>query len=402
MIELVIYAVGIVLAFYMAWCLGANDAANPCNCIVGSGVFPMRKAILTFVIFAGIGGVLLGPFVMETVDRGIIPREQFGLAQLALGSFCAVLSACLWVTFSTWKGMPVSTTHAIVGGILGFGFATYPSLIDWGRTNAVFASFITSPFIALLLAAGLFFMLNSYFKKPRPVGVNLGLIASLFLPLFLFAFISVLHRILRWELAEALTWGFVGSLVLLTIFLVSTLKGRNFGNAKLIAYSLILVHFLSAFAFGANDMANATGVFITPTERVAGTPTLQTILMLSVLGAAGIALGGFTWGHRVIDTAAYRVTRLDPLTGLAAEYSQAFTVLFFTTVPAILFGFGIPISTSISNIGTVVGVGLASKGPSGIHKATVGKIVGFWILTIPCVALISMGLFHLFSQVVAI
>jgi len=123
------------------------------------------------------------------------------------------------------------------------------------------------------------------------------------------------------------------------------------------------------------------------------------MLLLSLLGVTGIALGAFTWGYKVIDTAAYRVTRLNPLTGLAAEYSQAFTVLIFTTVPALLWKFGMPISTSISNIGTVVGVGLAAGGLGGIDRKTTAKILAFWTLTIPCAALLSALLFKVVNGV---
>ncbi len=150
-------------------------------------------------------------------------------------------------------------------------------------------------------------------------------------------------------------------------------------------------------------MANATGVFVTPTQKIlGGPPSISIMFVLAAIGAVGIVIGGFTWGYKVINTAAYQVTRLDPLSGAAAEYSNAITVFLFTVVPTFLMGFGMPISTTHSSIGSIIGVGLAMKGLRGVSMKTTGKILAFWVLTIPAVALISMGLFWLFSQVMVI
>ena len=156
MIELLVYVVGIFLAFYMAWCLGANDAANPTECAVGAGVVSMKKALLLFVIFVAIGGILLGPFVMKTVDRGIIPREELDTDVVVAGSFSAVLAACLWVTFSSWAGIPVSTTHSTIGGVLGFGVVACFSYINWGKLAMVVISMVASPLLSIFVAWGLF------------------------------------------------------------------------------------------------------------------------------------------------------------------------------------------------------------------------------------------------------
>jgi PiT family inorganic phosphate transporter len=150
-------------------------------------------------------------------------------------------------------------------------------------------------------------------------------------------------------------------------------------------------------------MANATGVFVTPTQKLmGGPPALWIMFLLAALGAVGIAIGGFTWGYRVINTSAYQITRLDPLSGAAAEYSNAITVFLFTVVPGFLTGFGIPISTTHSSIGSIIGVGLAMKGLRGVSMKTTGRILAFWILTIPAVTLISMSLFWLFSHMMVI
>ena len=404
MIELLIYGIGILLAFFMAWSMGANDASNPTECAVGAGVISMKRAVVLFAIFAALGGIMLGPLVMKTVDRGLISRGQLSPEVVTVGSLTAVLSAALWVTFSTWRGMPVSTTHSIIGGVLGFGLIVAPSLIQWGTLGIVVLSLIMSPILSLLLAVGLFYFFRAYFRKVRRERSNLFLICSL---VYVFAFatlVSIFKQILKWGTIEAIFSSFLLALIFPTLSAYAFRRRYGkFEATQSMSYLLIVVLCFSAFAFGANDMANATGVFITPTQNLMGTlPEGGVMLMLASVGALGVAIGGLTWGYKVINTAAYQVTRLDPLSGAAAEYSNAITVFLFTVVPTFLIGFGMPISTTQSSIGSIIGVGLAMKGLTGISKKTTGKILAFWILTIPCVALLSMSLFWLFSHVVAI
>lgn len=404
MIELLIYIVGILLAFYMAWCLGANDASNPTECAVGAGVISMKRALVLFAIFAALGGVLMGPFVMKTVDRGLVSRDQLSLATVAVGSFTAVLSASIWVTYSTWKGMPISTTHSIIGGMLGFGLIAASSSINWGMLNIVILSLVMSPILSLLLASGLFHFFRAYFRRTRGERSSLTLVYSLIFVLCFATSVSILNEIFKWEVLQTVVVGFVASLffTVLSAYMFRRIYGK-FESVQSLSYLLIVALCFSALSFGGNDMANATGVFVTPTQKLLGAPPgIEIMFLLAALGAAGIVIGGFTWGYKVINTAAYQVTRLDPLSGAAAEYSNAITVFLFTVVPNLLMGFGMPISTTHSSIGSIIGVGLAMRGLRGVSMKTTGKILAFWILTIPAVALISMSLFWLFSQVMVI
>lgn len=415
MIELVIYAFGILLALYMAWCLGANDAANPTECAVGAGVISLKKALILFAIFAALGGILIGPFVMKTIDRGLVDRDA-GLRRgeltreaVIIGSLTAALSATLWITFSTWRGMPVSTTHSIVGGVLGFGFIMSPHLMKWDKIGLVGVSIAASPLASIFLAATFFFLFRRYFEKIRTRRSILTLTFLLIFGLCFATSATVLHKALKWK--DLVKIIYVASIVSVSASAISTinfsrqlkkLKNPNHLNERTMAYMLIIALAFSAFAFGGNDMANSTGVFVTPTEIIAGKPTFETMLLLALLGSAFIGIGGFTWGYRVINTTAYRIVRLNPITGLSAEFSNALVVFIFTVLPKLLIGFGIPVSTTQASVGSLIGVGLASKGLTAIQRATTCKVLAFWILTIPCVALISMGLFKLFSQVVAI
>ncbi|MEM2282309.1 MAG: inorganic phosphate transporter [Candidatus Hadarchaeales archaeon] len=395
MLVSLVFGLGLLLSFYIAWCLGANDAANPCNCVVGAGVYSTKKALITFAIFSAIGGIAFGPFVMKTIDRGLIRRSELETSSLVLASLCAALAGGLWITLSTWRGMPVSTTHSIIGGVLGASLVAGASVNRWVLIRTLL-SIPLSPLTAMGLSALLFLLLERYFVSQRGRLSGSLLTVGLYLPIFLIAYFSLFFGI--WKLPPSISLWATFLCSFLTMVAVLVWTGGVVG-LQLAGNLLILVHFLSAFAFGANDMANATGVFVTPAERLIGIPSLSTMLLLSIMGAAGIALGGLTWGYRVLYTCAYGVTKLDPVTGLAAEYAQALNVLVFTTVPHWLWGFGIPISTSHSNVGTVVGVGLASKGIKGIDKSVLLRILLYWMLTIPSAMLLSGFLYWLMSRV---
>lgn len=323
-----VLVIGYVAALYMAWNIGANDASNPTETAVGSGALSVKQAIILFSIFAGLGAVLQGFMVMKTIGKGVSP-----LIDLA-GPLAAVIGAGLWITIATYKGMPISTSQSIVGGVLGVGISyVFLGLIEvddirFDVLAKVIASWITSPILSILLAMLLY-----------KVFVRLTQVFSL--------------QVFRWLL--------IGSLL------------------------------FSAYSFGANDVGNATGVYFVVTSRYLGLPDLQTRLFLAILGSIGIALGAFTMGRRVIETVAYRITRLDYVTGVAAEYSNALVVWFFTTIPYMLFGFGMPISTTHASVSAVIGAGLAkTRGLRGINLRTVFFIVLSWILTLPVSAFFAL------------
>ena len=407
MIIIIVYAIGILLSFWMALNLGANDAANPTDCAVGSGAIRMKKAIVIFAIFAALGGILLGPFVMKTIDRGIIPKEELSEGVMILGSFAAILAAGIFVALCTWKGIPASTTHAIIGGVLGFGLIASPHLVNWDTIFIIFGSLLISPFLAVLVAFGLFHTFRAYFRKPRKKQTDIILSYLLLFALGFAITLIICQKVLEFPPLESLGVTLLSATILGTFgtfWLHKKHRASQSGertdraeSVKLMSNLLIVALCFSAFAFGANDMANATGAFVTPTMAIAGAPTMEVMILLALLGSVGMAVGGLTWGYRVIRTSSFRVTRLDPLTGLAGEYSNAFVIFLFTVVPYYLMGFGIPISTTHSSIGSIIGVGLASRGFGGVDKHTVGKILLTWGLTIPCAAVLSAIFFGLFS-----
>jgi len=404
MILWAVYLAGILLSCLMAWSLGANDAANPTDCAVGAGVISVERALVLFAVFSALGGILVGSYVMKTFDRGLVDRKtgfETGILTketLVLGSLVAALAAAIWIIFSTALGMPISTTHSAIGGVLGFGLASAPTLLMWDKLKLVVLSIILSPLLSLAMAAGLFYFTRFLLTKASKEGVLVFVGILVFLILFSTStsaaavFVKGMSQIIFISLATS------GLGLVICLYLLSRKKNEEWRD-RVLAFLLILSLSFSAFSFGANDLANATGVFVTPTEIMIGKPTRTTMLFLSVLGALFVAFGGLTWGKKVLITTAYKITRLDPLTGFAAEFANATNVFLFTTVPAWLTGFGLPISTTHSSVGSIIGVGLASRGLRGIHAGTTAKILIFWALTIPCVALISAVMFKLVSLI---
>jgi len=293
---------GLAAAFYMAWNLGANDAANPTDTAVGSGALGLRAAVLLFAAFAALGAVLEGYRVIKTIGRGVV-RDLDPVMALS-----ASVAAGLWVTLATRRGLPVSTTHSTVGAVLGVGLARGAlggeANIDWGVVAKVVASWVTSPLGALALAFALYHVFHAAYARLGERGPR------------------VFRALLVFNLA------------------------------------------FSAYAFGANDVGNATGVYVGVVGPVLGVPDEATMRLLALLGAVGIALGALTWGYRVIMTVGFKITRLDYVSGAAAELANATAVYAFTRL-------GMPVSTTHASVSSVIGVGVAKEGLRGVDRATI-------------------------------
>jgi len=324
--EVLLLFIAYAASLFMAWNIGANDASNPTDTVVGAGALSINKAIILFSIFAGIGAVMQGWMVMKTLGKGVVP--SLGVA----GALSAVLAGGLWVLIATLKGLPVSTSQSITGGVIGTGLS-YVALglisigdIRWSIVLTIILSWLISPAASIALSILLYLLFERIFLK----------------------------RIYTERVAKILRMILIASLV------------------------------FSAYSFGANDVGNATGVYVAITSRYLGLPDVSTRMFLALLGSIGIALGAFTLGRRVIATVAYKITHLDLLTGMAAEYANALTVWLFTTVPYMLIGYGMPVSTTHASVSAIIGVGIArSRSFRGVRWKTVLLIIMSWLLTLP-------------------
>jgi len=322
---------GLASAFYIAWNLGANDAANPTNTAVGSGAISIKKALIMFSMFAALGAIAQGYMVMKTIGKGVVKDLD------PLGALIASIMAGIWITLVTWKGLPVSTTHSTVGAVLGIGLAYMythgVARINWNVVYMVVLSWIASPLLAIVLSIIMYFLLERVAKHLISKGKNVDKFFKVFL-IFNLAF--------------------------------------------------------SAYAFGTNDVGNATGVYITVASKVIGTPDMTTMLYLAMFGALGITVGALTWGYKVINTVGFKITRLDYISASAAVFSNAIVVWGFSTIPKILWNYGMPISTTHASVSSVIGVGIAkSRSLKGVDWKVVGYIIMSWILTVPVAAFLS-------------
>jgi len=330
--QLMLLIIGLILAFIMSINMGGNDAANPTSPAVGAGVLNIRRALMIFGIFTVAGAGLQGFMVMKTIGKGIVPEID------VLGAISIIIAANIWILFASMRGMAISTTHSIISGVIGFGIIKYTiSGINASVLGTVALSWVISPLCSLALAFILYRWLISFIARH---GEDLGK-KEKYMKLLL-----------------------VGSLC------------------------------LGAYSFGANDVANATGVYITITSKLGNIPDFTTMFMLAVFAAVGIVIGGIVIGPKVIETLAFRVTRLDLNSALSASLSNALVVYLFTTLPYVLFGFGLPISTSYAAVGAIIGAGLAQS-RTAISKAVAAKLVSFWVITIPGSALLTIAVYLL-------
>jgi PiT family inorganic phosphate transporter len=335
-LPLVLLIIGFVFSMVMAFNLGANDAANPTSVAVGSGVLTIKRALLLFAIFVIAGALLQGFTVIKTVGKGVVPEIEI------VGAFSAVVVASLWIFFSSWKGWPISTTHAIVGAITGFGIAKYGIWgINLGILSKIMLSWVTSPIAAALLSALIYKILVSMYKRYGP---------------------KKLERVLPY----------------------------------LVVFSVVF----SAYSFGMNDVANATGVYVTIATKLGRIPDETAMLLLAAIAVVGIIAGGMTIGPRVINTVAYKITTLDLAMGFASGLSNASVVYLFSVIPYYIFGYGMPISTTYAAVGAIIGAGLA-KGKKHLDLKLVSKLFFMWILTLIVTMIGTMAVYTVLSPFVA-
>ncbi len=386
----------------MAWNIGANDVANSMASAVGARAITIRQAIFIAGILNIVGAVFIGSHVTKTIRKGIVSTDILSDPHLALiGALSALLAAALWVSFATWKSLPVSTTHSIVGAMIGFGvMAGGFSVINWDKLGAVVLSWVISPVFAMVIAFLMFktivkFILSK--KDPFSQALKLApyfISIALFVVILSFLFKTPLGKRLALgtplallvALALALVLGFMAVQILRKFIKRTNLSGEEEVFRKIQIGTSCYV----ALAQGANDVANAIGplaviYFLVKTGSVGAKVPVPVFLLF--FGGIGIACGIGMAGHRVMDTIGRKITTLTNTRGFSVDFAAATTVMIASKM-------GLPVSTTHAAVGGVMGVGLA-RGIEAVNFRIIFQIILYWVLTVPAAAITSIVIFKI-------
>ena len=391
----------------MAWNIGANDVANSMASAVGAKAITIRQAVFIAGILNVCGAVFLGSHVTNTIRKGIVSTEILADPHLALiGALSALLAAALWVSFATWKSLPVSTTHSIVGAMIGFGImAGGFSVINWGKLAAVVISWVISPVFSLIISFLMFKFIIKIIISRQDSFIRSLKWSPLFIGITLF--VVVLSFLFKTPLGKRLSlstpMSFVLASVLAVILSIIAMKALKYfirpekSNSAEEVFRFIQVgtSCYVALAQGANDVANAVGplaviYFIVKTGSV-GTE-VQVPAFLLLFGGVGILCGIWMAGYRVMDTLGKRITTLTNTRGFSVEFAAATTVLIASKM-------GLPVSTTHAAVGGVMGVGIA-RGIEAVNFSIIFKIMIYWVLTVPVAAITSMIIFKILQLII--
>ena len=393
---------------FMAWGIGANDVANAMGTSVGSRALSLRQAIVIAAIFEFLGAVLAGGQVTATIRKGIFdPGLLAGSPELLVfGMLASLLAAAVWLVVASYFGWPVSTTHSIVGAIVGFAMVGIGfSAVQWAKVGSIAASWVVSPLLAGVLAFALFRSVQRLiFDAGDPFRAAKRYVpAYIFLVGFIIALVTLLKGLKHVGLELSIGQSYllatvVGLLAMATgAILVRRIRlqpdaDREFSFASVERVFAVLMVFTAcamAFAHGSNDVANAIGpvAAIVGVVQSGGDVAQKSVLPLWVLivGAIGIVAGLATYGVRVMAVVGQRITELTPSRGFAATLAAAATVV-------VASGTGLPISTTHTLVGAVLGVGMA-RGIAAINLRVVRNIFMSWIVTLPAGAILSIVFF---------
>jgi PiT family inorganic phosphate transporter len=393
-------------AFLMAFSLGANDVANSMAAPVSSKALTLRQAVVISCLLNFLGAVFLGSHVASTIARGIVSPETVpDQAIFMLGMFATLLSSGLWVLIATFTALPVSSTHSIVGSLVGFGIVTGgPEVVQWGQLLTIVASWLLSPLLCVAAA----FLIFSHIRKTILFSKKMAEAALRWAPFWAALTVAsvVLSLCYKTPFGKTLHlsgWtglflaaATVGATILLMRSLMPKLlapKEKGDSPARrvdeLFRRMQVGTACYVALAHGANDVSNAIGpvvaiYFIATTGSMAG--VMEIPLWLLVLGGGGIAAGSLLMGHKVMHTVGERITKMNNSRGFVVALSSATTVLIASNM-------GLPISTTHAAVGSVVGVGLA-RGFYAVDFRVLIKIMLFWILTLPVAGFTCIVIFQ--------
>jgi len=410
----VFLTMAVIFGFYMTWGIGANDVANAMGTSVGSGAITVKQAIIIAAIFEFAGAFIAGGQVTKTIRKGIIDPSTItnNPEILVYGMLAALLAAAIWLMVASTRGWPVSTTHTIVGAIVGFAMAGIGmDAVNWGKIGGIVASWLVSPLIGgtialLLMLSVRKLILNAdqpfqQAKKWGPVYV--------FLVGFIVALVTLFKGLkhLKLELsgpesfAAALVVGIIVAVIgrmMINKVKVDESADRDFHYAsveKAFTPLMIFTACAMAFAHGSNDVANGIGPLAAVVSIVnsggevtqkAGLP-----IWILILGGGGIVIGLATMGYKVMQTIGTKITELTPTRGYCATLAAASTVVLASKT-------GLPVSTTHIAVGAVMGVGLA-RGVGAVDLRVLGNIVLSWIITLPVGGILAALFFFVFKGI---
>jgi len=399
-----------LIAFYLAWNLGANDVANAMATSVGSRAITLRQALIVAGVLEFTGATLFGQNVSATLATKVVNPELFAARPLVLmtGMIGVLVASGLWLQLATWRGWPVATSHAAVGAIAGFSWvALGPAAVDWGTIGQISLTWILTPMVSGAVAAGLYSLIKAQIlEQPQPLERLNEWVPWLSTGLFGVFGVIVLPRLSQpLQVFLAQQWGWIlpghdfaiagGAIAAVSVTLYSWRQldqsslpaqqqvERQFGRFQVLSACFV------AFAHGSNDVGNA----VAPLAAIAYIHRTQTVppasfqvpLWVLVLGGTGIVLGLAVWGKRVILTVGEGIITLQPSSGFCAELAAATTILLASRL-------GLPVSTTHALVGGVVGIGLI-QGRKSIQLNTLQQIGLAWAVTVPAAMGLSAGLF---------
>jgi len=414
--ETIALIITFVIGGYVAWNIGANDVANAIGTSVGSKALTVKQAILIAAIFEVAGAILVGSHVTDTMRKNIIDTQLFKYEpeQVIYGMLAALIATGLFLHSATFFGLPVSTTHSIVGAIVGFGIISMGlDSISWNKILQIVISWITSPLLGGIVAYLLFHLISrTILDTPTPI-YKLKMIAPVlvFLVIFIITLsiiyqgLSNLHLDLPFWLAFliALGCGLIASIIsrILLKRIPKTLSQvSSIQRIKVIENTfkvlLILTSCFIAFAHGSNDVANAIGPMAAIIDIINSHQISKSVSVpfwLLVFGGGFIVVGLLMYGYKVIQTVGQSITEMTPTRAFIAQFSAASVILIGSKL-------GIPLSTTHVLVGSIIGIGMA-RGIYAINMRVVRNILSSWLITLPVAALVTIIIYLIIKHVMA-
>jgi len=419
---------------YMALNIGANDVANNMGPAVGAKALTMAGAIAIAAVFESAGALLAGGDVVSTIAKGIIAPESMQTASIFVWAMlAALLSAALWVNLATWVGAPVSTTHSVVGGVMGAGIAAAGfAAVNWPTMSKIAASWVISPVLGGVIAAGfLWFIKARIVYQPDKIAaarkwvpVLVGIMGGTFAA---YLAIKGLKKIIRIDLPTALLIGVaVGAVIWVVMIPVIRrqsvgLENRNKSLKILFGIPLVVSAALLSFAHGANDVANAVGplaAIVQASQSGNFTDAVSIPLWVMVIGAVGISFGLFLFGPKLIRMVGSQITKLNPMRAYCVALSAAITVIVASWL-------GLPVSSTHIAVGGVFGVGFFREWDAErrmkiarisvpelpeqpkeerrrrklVRRSHFLTIIAAWVITVPAAAILSAVIFLIIKMI---